>query len=218
MELSPEIIKRALEGNLGGAASHRRLVPPNRELTVRSPEVKKDLKKSSVLLLLFMQNDDLTACLLKRPAHMKHHASQIALPGGRIEPGETALETALRETWEEIGIYPEAIRILGPLSELYVGVSGFLIHPFVGWLKKKPRFRINPSEVEKTVLFPLLKHKRIYHQTVRTENPEKFRVPSFRFHEEIIWGATAMILAEFYDAMEAVFTEGSHSDNVHSSG
>jgi 8-oxo-dGTP pyrophosphatase MutT (NUDIX family) len=76
-------------------------------------------------------------------------------PAGRIDPGETPMETALRETWEEIGIASEKIEVLGSLSELFVDVSGFLIQPFVGWLSEKPVFTINKAEVEKILLFPV---------------------------------------------------------------
>ncbi len=133
---------------------------------------------------------------------MKYHAGQVAFPGGRIEPGETAMETALRETHEEIGIKPEKIEILGALSELFVDVSGFLIRPFVGWLKEKPRFSINEAEVEKIILFPLLKYRDALEETELETVSGVLRVPCFRFEGEIIWGATAMILSEFFDAME----------------
>ena len=94
-----------------------------------APEDKSRIKHSSVLLLLFEEENRLNVLLIKRPQHMKHHAGQMALPGGRIEPGETAVDTALRETWEEIGVKKEAIEILGELSEFYVEVSRFQIKP-----------------------------------------------------------------------------------------
>ncbi len=153
-----ENIKKALLEKLPGAASHKKMLLPNRALKAASNK-KSTLKQSSVLLLLFIENNELTACLIKRPSHMKHHAGQIALPGGRIEKGETAVETALRETYEEIGIQPNEVEILGSLSEFYVEVSRFQIQPFVGWLNKKPEFKINSNEVEKKILFPIKKIK-----------------------------------------------------------
>ena len=122
-------------------------------------------------------------------------------PGGRLEQGETALETALRETWEEIGVGPESIEILGSLSELFVDVSGFLIQPFVGWLTEKPVFAINAAEVEKTILFPLVQYKDKLEETELETVSGKLKVPCFHFEGEVIWGATAMILAEFYDVL-----------------
>lgn len=132
---------------------------------------------------------------------MKYHAGQIALPGGRIEDGETAKETALRETHEEIGISPDNVTILGSLSELYVAVSQFLIHPFVGWLEKKPEFRMNHDEVEKMVIFPLLKFSNIFEEEELETITGKLKVPCIKYNKEIIWGATAMILSEFYDVL-----------------
>ena len=133
---------------------------------------------------------------------MKHHAGQIALPGGRIEKGETALETALRETWEEIGITSDQIEILGSLSELYVQVSRFQIHPFVGWLNKKPGFVINKNEVEKTISFPLQLIKNPLKEIELNTFTGLLKVPFIGFEGEIVWGATAMILSEFYAVLQ----------------
>lgn len=196
-----ENIRRALLKNLPGEESHLRMLPKNR--TLKAPEDRNILKHSSVLLLLFPEIGNLKICLIKRPMHMKHHAGQIALPGGRIEKGETAIETALRETNEEIGIDTSSIEILGSLSELYVEVSRFLIHPFVGWLPNKPEFIINTAEVEKIILFPLNRFlsnpDEIELETVRG----KLKVPCVHFENEVIWGATAMILSEFFDLLNS---------------
>jgi len=197
----PEQIKKALQTELPGAVSHKKMVPPGRKLVV-APEDKPGLKYSSVLLALFEDNSELTGCLIKRPAHMKHHAGQIAMPGGRIEKNEKPEETALRETFEEIGILPETIEIIGTLSDLYVEVSQFIIHPLVGWLKEKPVFSINKNEVERIVLFPLLKFKNKTSEVEVETIYGKLNVPCIRFENEIIWGATAMILSEFYDVFD----------------
>lgn len=195
-------IQSALQKNLPGSVSHEKMLPPKRRLEVVKENFK-NLKHSSVLLLLFEDKTELNACLIKRTNNMKHHAGQIALPGGRIEKGETALATALRETYEEIGINKEQIKILGSLSELYVAVSGFLIHPFVGWLEKKPEFIICKNEVEKVILFPIMKYKNVFEQEELQTISGKLNVPCIHFNGETIWGATAMILSEFYDLFES---------------
>lgn len=193
-------IKKALSQTLPGQVSHRKMLPLNRRLSAKPDELKR-IKHSSVLLLLFKDNNELNACLIKRPAHMKHHAGQIALPGGQIEKGETALETALRETREEIGITSDQVEILGSLSEIYVQVSRFQILPFVGWTDKKPEFDINKNEVERTISFPVETLKNIIEEAEIETFTGKLKVPCFKFENEIIWGATAMILAEFYDTI-----------------
>ena len=201
MFFTSENIKNALLQTLPGPISHSKMLPFNRVLTASPDEIKK-IKHSSVLLLLFIENEELNACFIKRPIHMKHHAGQIALPGGRIEEGETALETALRETWEEIGITRGQIEILGSLSEIYVQVSRFQIHPFVGWLDKKPEFIINKNEVERMIFFPLKYFKNTFEEVELESLTGKLTVPCIRFEGEIIWGATAMILSEFYDMLQ----------------
>jgi 8-oxo-dGTP pyrophosphatase MutT (NUDIX family) len=200
MLINAENIKKALSQSLPGSASHKKMLPLNRELSVKPDELLR-IKHSSVLFLLYIDNQELNVCLIKRPSHMKHHAGQIALPGGRIEKGETALETALRETWEEIGITPGQIEIIGSLSELYVQVSQFHIHPFVGWIDKKPEFVINKNEVEKTISFPLRLITNSFEEVELETFTGKLKVPCIRFEDEIIWGATAMILSEFYDVL-----------------
>lgn len=187
-----------LQGELPGAKSHSIMLPQGRKLDVPSIAIS-TIKKSSVLLLIYPENDQLYICLIKRPAHMKHHAGQIAFPGGRNESDETALETALRETEEEIGIQTENIKILGSLSELYVKVSNFLIHPYVAWLDEKPKFKINNSEVDKMVLFPFLQYRNSFKTTTINTLTGVLEVPCIQFEDETIWGATAMILSEFYD-------------------
>ncbi len=193
----------ALSGVLPGKNSHLKMLPPKRVLKAM-PEDKSRLKQSSVLLLLLVENDEIYVCLIKRPAHMKHHAGQIALPGGRVEKGETKLEAAFRETFEEIGVPADQITLLGSLSEFYVEVSRFQIQPFVGWLNTKPTFILDSNEVEKTFLFPLKKFKAPFGEIELETVSGKLNVPCIRFEGEIIWGATAMILSEFADLLQQI--------------
>lgn len=198
MITNPDKIAAALKGELPGSLSHYKMLPPGRVLKP-APEDKSRVKHSSVLLLLFRDNDGVKVCMIKRPTYMKHHAGQIALPGGRIEPNETAQETALRETHEEIGITRDKIRILGTLSSFYVEVSRFHITPFVGWIDKKPEFTLCTAEVEKSILFPIEAFKPPYSTTQLKTLTGMLEVPCVKYDGEIIWGATAMILSEFYD-------------------
>lgn len=200
MIFTKEKIAHLLGGNLPGPAAHYKLLPRGRVLKA-APENKSRVKNSSVLLLLYNDNNILKILLIKRPAHMKYHAGQIALPGGRIEAGESASETALRETFEEIGIESKKIEILGCLSEFYVEVSRFLIHPVVGWLNEKPELKINPDEVERVFCFPILDFKPPYDSIELETITGRLGVPCVKYEQEIIWGATAMILSEFYDVL-----------------
>ncbi|HRG09084.1 MAG TPA: CoA pyrophosphatase, partial [Cyclobacteriaceae bacterium] len=97
-------------------------------------------RPGSVMILLYADGDDVFFPLTKRPDYLGTHGGQISLPGGKAEPGETLIETALRETQEEIGIKPESIEVLGTLSDFFVIPSNFIVKPVVGLLHDVPQF------------------------------------------------------------------------------
>jgi 8-oxo-dGTP pyrophosphatase MutT (NUDIX family) len=200
----PRYIEKAMQNKLPGIHSHLKMLPPGRNLAMPD-ESKSDIKSSGVLALLFPEGDEIFICLVKRQPFMKFHAGQIGFPGGKKEKTDIDLvSTAVREASEEIGVQPSLIRILGALSPLYVSVSGFMIYPFVAWSPVRPPFVINHHEVEKLILFPLLKNyknQKIITATVETQIGW-LEVPAYESEGEIIWGATAMILAEFFDILD----------------
>jgi 8-oxo-dGTP pyrophosphatase MutT (NUDIX family) len=202
-------IESALERDLPGIESHKKMLPPGRDLYYPAGE-KGNIRKSGVMLLLFEESDDLYGCLIKRPMHMKHHPGQIGLPGGTVELTDNSLiDTALRETQEELGIEPRIVDVLGTLSELYIPVSKFNIYPIIGWTDQKPQFTLNNSEVDQLIFFPVLSHIRngmTDEAEVETLNGP-LKVPCFKFQGEIIWGATAMILSEFLDILRNLLSE-----------
>ncbi|HAX94483.1 MAG TPA: hypothetical protein DCY25_11175 [Bacteroidales bacterium] len=197
------IIENLLNNALPGENSHRKMLPPERDLQIpNSNQVK--ILESGVLLMVIPSDNELYTCLIKRPGHMKIHAGQIGFPGGRQEPQDlSAQETAIRETYEEIGIDPGSIQVIGPLSPLYISVSNYRIHPFVAWTAPRPSFTLNPDEVEKLMFFPLLGHLKEQNREFRTLDTfsGKLSVPGIAFEDEFIWGATAMILCEFLDIL-----------------
>ena len=199
---NPEYIARLLRAGLPGQQSHLKMIPPGRELTVSIKDTE-EVRYSSVLLLLFPYEGQLYTCLTKRATCMKHHPGQISLPGGKIEDGEHPEVTALREAQEEVGVDPADVLLLGQLSELYVQVSRFKIYPFVGWVDHKPDFVINVAEAEKVILFPIQEFyegRKLKNFPVQT-NSGLLNVPCFIFEGEVVWGATAMILVEFFDLL-----------------
>ena len=194
-------IKELLQQPLPGKFSHQKMLPTGRKLSADVNDLK-GAKHSGVMMLLFYIDNNLHVLLIKRPSHMKHHAGQVAMPGGRVEPGETSLESALRETWEEIGIKADAIKILGVLSDLYVEVSRFLIHPHVGLIENADTVQINKQEVEKLIAFPFNKIKQGIDESEIETITGKLKVPCYKYDNEIIWGATSMILTEFFDVIQ----------------
>ena len=194
-------LTKALSEELPGIQAHHKLAPPGRKLVPPEDGLSK-VKHSGVLFLLFQKDNRLYTCLIKRPASMKHHPGQIGFPGGQLENCDSSPQTAaMREAEEEVGLPRNSYEIIGKLSDLYIQVSNFMIHPYIAWTDEEPDFRINESEVEKIILFPIqdfMENVKLAETEVNTFSGPII-VPYYPFGDEIIWGATAMILAEFFE-------------------
>ncbi|TKG88637.1 CoA pyrophosphatase [Puteibacter caeruleilacunae] len=191
-------LKQKLNGNLPGEKAHRLMLPPNRKLTPNSTN-NTTPKISAVLILLFPLNDKIHLCFIKRPSTMRNHAGQISFPGGKHDATDPSIEyTALREAKEEVGISPGDIQLIGQLSDLYIEVSNFLIYPIIGYIEHKPHFSVNEDEVSEFFTIPLADFSDKDNLKMHTVNTVTgpLEVPCFNINNEIIWGATAMIMAE----------------------
>lgn len=197
-------LKTILSGELPGNKAHQKLLPPGRILRV--PETDRNLvTQSSVLVLLFPENGKLFTCLTKRPSTMKNHPGQISFPGGKVEQeDESAERTALREAQEEVGIRPSQIEILGKLSDFYLEVSRFTIQPFLAWCDSQPFFEANNNEVDELILFPIsdfVVDEQIRETQLQTVTG-MLRIKYFPYEGHVVWGATAMILAELIEILK----------------
>jgi 8-oxo-dGTP pyrophosphatase MutT (NUDIX family) len=117
-----------------------------------------DARIASVLALFYPKNDEWHLVFIERAASHPgdRHAGQISFPGGKKEPQDQVLsDTALREAEEEIGVRASDIQLLGGLTDLYIPVSNFQVHPFVGWLDYTPEFSPQESEVAAVIEVPL---------------------------------------------------------------
>jgi 8-oxo-dGTP pyrophosphatase MutT (NUDIX family) len=153
------------------------------------------------LIALFERQGEIFFPLIQRPEYTGIHSGQIGLPGGKIEDHDKDRdETALRETEEEIGIDSKNIRILGRLSELYVQASHYNVLPVVGYLPYIPEYKPDPTEVSRVIEASIKdlivdEKRKVKELLIR----EKYNIiaPYFEINDEIVWGATAMILSEF---------------------
>lgn len=156
---------------------------------------------SSVLIPLYPDENDLLHVILTLRTDSIRHAGQISFPGGRRENNETAEETALRETEEEIGVGPGQIQIACNITPLYLHRTDNQITPFIGFIDKKPKLIPNPAEVEEA--FSVSLHELIDCQNLKKEQWDlshaSFNVPFWTIHDVPLWGATAMMMSELIE-------------------
>jgi 8-oxo-dGTP pyrophosphatase MutT (NUDIX family) len=158
------------------------------------------------LVPLFRDDEGaLRALFTRRPASLRHHAGQVSFPGGRLEPDEEAWVGALREAEEELGIPPALVDPLGTLSEIPVHASGYKMQPFVGQIPAGLELQPNPAEVARAFSVPL--RELVDPSRVRyTRRPRLFRgtrysIPYFEWEDELIWGATAIVVVELLEVL-----------------
>lgn len=193
-------LRERLARPLPGASAQWEMAPPyRRALLERLSEELARARAAAVLILLYPNGLDLAFPLTRRTFHVAYHKGQISLPGGACEPGESPAEAALRETEEELGPLEDPVELLGSLTPLFVPPSGFMVHPVVGYLPRRPRFRPAPIEVAEVLEATLswLLDPRHQGEEEREVDGVRWRIPVFRLGNHTIWGATAMILAEF---------------------
>ena len=137
--------------------------------------------------------------LTVRADSLGRHRGQVSLPGGGVEPGETFEQAALREAHEEIGLRLQQIRVLGALTSLDIPVSGFRLHPVLAVTTSHPKLSPSDAEVAHILEISLedLLDPANFVSTERERDGFALTVPAFQVGGHEIWGATAMVLAEF---------------------
>lgn len=196
--------------NLPGEQAHLDMIP-FRPLTSKILEKPTNYRLSAVLIVIYFEAGTPHFILTERQNYTGKHGGQISLPGGKVEPSDRGTaETALRETEEEIGIEAKAISLLGNLTEVYIPVSNFLIHPYIGHISVLPELTPNSREVKSIIhcsLPDLLNRENRIITRFKTENGIWMKnIPAFNFNQKIVWGATAVILNEFKFILQRLVT------------
>ncbi len=202
------LISNLDKGDLGGFHSHIKMIP--KERINFSPEkiLQSNPKKAAVLALFYPDLNKETKFLLTlRANYGGTHASQISFPGGKFDDSDVDLKnTALRETFEEVGIESNRIEILKQMSDTFIPPSNFLVSPFIGIHHNTPIFNFN-HEVEALIevkLSDLLNDETIAIKKLSTSYMKNIDVPCFILNNYTVWGATAMILSEIKDLLKSL--------------
>jgi 8-oxo-dGTP pyrophosphatase MutT (NUDIX family) len=159
----------------------------------------KNARIAAVLILLYPQNGSIHTVFMQRPDYNGVHGGQISFPGGKKEPeDENVIQTALRETYEETGVDPSNVNIIGTLTPLFIPVSNMIVTPVIGWTNEKPEFNHQSEEVLFLIEADL---KKFLDPSIVKLKPFEIRgelveVKYFDYKGNTIWGATAMILHE----------------------
>ena len=161
-----------------------------------------DSRPASVLCAIWEERSQARVLLTRRSTSLRSHTGQVSFPGGRIDPDETAVEAAVREAEEEVGLDPGTVEVIGQLEPLATLTSGSGITPFVALLPGRPGLQPNPDEVARAfsvelveLMAPGVHHQELWSDHGRTDHPVHF----FDTGDETIWGATAYMLRELLD-------------------
>ena len=196
------------EAELGGLKSQLKMIPGERPIPNWHEILKNNPQKAAVLALFYPDQRNRTNFLLTLRASYKGvHSSQVSFPGGKQDKNDSSLiYTALRETQEEIGIDPENVKILREISKTYFPPSNFLVHTFLGLVDYTPVFVTN-YEVEKVLEVPL-QHltdpRSLINTKLTTSYMKEADIPCFELNNQLVWGATAMMLSEIKDLFNSI--------------
>lgn len=203
-------IPKILKENLPGDEAHQKMMPLERLAIFKDLDLEKiNPREASVMMLFYPKNDEPHLVMILRNSYKGVHSSQIGFPGGKVEKFDISLvDTALRETFEEIGVNRELITIIRPFTALYIPPSNFKVYPFLGYATQELNFNPDDREVFGIIEMPLstlMDDNSKVSKTLSTSYMEEVDVPAFKFQEHYIWGATSQMLNELKEVLKRVF-------------
>lgn len=190
-------LQENLQKALPGKKAHRIMEAVSAKYLGLNPT--EETRKSAVLMLLYPIDNEIHFPLILRNSYEGFHSDEVGFPGGRFEiSDENLIQTALRETQEEIGINPGEIQVLGTLTDIFIGPSDFNVLPVVGYLPYRPDFVPDSREVQQ--IFDL---KLDYFSDPNIVGCSEISIPGdlvttpyFEVNGHKVWGATAKIILE----------------------
>jgi 8-oxo-dGTP pyrophosphatase MutT (NUDIX family) len=172
----------------------------------RSIDTAPPLVRAGVLIPLVMRGNTIELLFTRRTDTVLTHKGQISFPGGQREDSDVeTVETALRESYEEIGLEPSRVRVLGELDDVFTAVSSFVITPVVGLVEGDiDNLQLAPDEVKSLLVLPInqLLDPKVHTTETRHFEDQQVRIHYYTVGDDIIWGATGRIVYQFLKAWE----------------
>lgn len=202
-------IPQILEEKLPGEDAHMKMMPLERIAIFKDLDLEKiNPREASVLMLFYPKNHEPHLVMILRNSYKGVHSSQIGFPGGKVEKYDSSLaDTALRETFEEIGIEKDLINVVRQFTEIYIPPSNFKVYPFLGYATQELIFNPDEREVFGIIEMPLstlMNDNTKVSKRLSTSYMEEIDVPAFKFEEYYIWGATSQMLNELKEVLKRV--------------
>ena len=202
-----ESLKKRLKVRLPGQDAQKIMMPEAGSLIDRfSIDIKKGANEGAVLILLYKKNGEVYFPLTQRHEYDGAHSGQISFPGGKGEDkDESVVQTALRETEEEIGVDQSSVKIIGRLTDLFIIASNFNVRPVIGFVDAPPNFVVDSREVAHVIevsISQLLNDAILKEKEIVFKNKYSLTAPYFDFDGHHVWGATAMMLSEFKEVLK----------------
>jgi 8-oxo-dGTP pyrophosphatase MutT (NUDIX family) len=157
--------------------------------------------EAAVLVPMHGWPDNPGLIFTERRSDLSRHAGEISFPGGRRDPGEELIETALREAEEEIGLAPGNVEVVGALPPIGTFVTNYKVHPFVGLIEQGLRFEPNPTEVESVLIASLDDLTAGYEKRRLVRRGVPIKTDTYLISDKLIWGATARILGDLFEKL-----------------
>jgi 8-oxo-dGTP pyrophosphatase MutT (NUDIX family) len=164
---------------------------------------------AAVLVPVYVTDGDLHVVFTRRREDLRRHAGEVSFPGGRFDEGEAdLLATALREAHEEIGLPPDAVRILGALQPTPTIATGFAVYPFVGLIEPGRTWALSAREVAEVIEFSIPQLRGGYGRRRLLRRGLPIRTDTYQVGEHLIWGATARILSDLLERLDTIEAVG----------
>ena len=209
MESLISFLKNALNTELPGQDAQEIMMPTLSDKSRFSLAAKKNAREGGVMILFYQKDGSLYFPLIQRPDYDGVHAKQMSFPGGKKDADDTSLiVTAKRETEEEIGIESSKIVVIGELTELFIIASNFNVLPVIGYLNEYPTFVADEHEVDQIIevkVTDLMDEDKQKEKPLTILQGITINAPYFDLNNKVVWGATAMILAELKQILKSFY-------------